>query len=170
MLGLLQKEARESFYKFLNEHHVTYTKIDKHFYAEEQNIIADAENLKDAVLSESQDLVMAVELLEHIQHFWKVINEIIRICKVGGYIFISVPSFSYPKHEYPIDLWRVGPKTLASFFPNTNFKLIKLETEGLKDLPRRSIILVKKLKPFSQNYGQPTSGETNWETGLTVFS
>ncbi len=169
VLGYLQKEVREEFYKFLAQNKAEYTKIDLEFYPEEQNLVGNAEDLSQLVKTESQDLVMAVELLEHTEHFWRVINEIIRVCKVGGYIFITVPSFNYAKHEYPIDLWRIGPKTLSSFFPKTHFKLVKLEKEGKKEVPRRTIILVKKMSAFDAYYSQPAGGKVNWETGLTIF-
>ncbi len=169
VLGHLQEEVRKEFYDFLANKNITYKKIDQEYYPDEQNIIGNAENLKDVCKDESQDLIIAVELLEHTEHFWKIITEIVRICKVGGFIFITVPSFNYPKHEYPIDLWRIGPKTLSSFFPTPDFKISKLEKEGDKETPRRSLILVQKLKFFSANYELPKSGKTDWKTGLTIF-
>ena len=169
VLGHLQEEVRKEFYEFLSDKNVTFKKIDQEYYTDEQNIVGNAESLKEIIKDESQDLVMAVELLEHTEHFWNAINEIVRICKVGGYIFITVPSFNYPKHEYPIDLWRIGPKTLSSFFPVSIFKICKLEKEGDKETPRRCMILVQKLKSFSANYELPKNGKTDWRTGLTLF-
>lgn len=168
--GHMEKEEREKFYNFLKEKKIRYTKIDVEYYPSEENIVANAENLGNIIKTESGDLVLALELLEHTEHFWKIINEMIRICKVGGYIFITVPSFYYPKHEYPIDLWRIGPETLKSFFDEPYFKIIKLVTEGKKETPRRSMILVKKLKKIEPNYEMPKEGKINWETGLTIFS
>ncbi len=86
-----------------------------------------------------------------------------------GYIFISVSAFNYPKHEYPIYLWRIGPRTLSSFFPSKSFKILRLELEGNKEMPRRVMILVKKIKRFVPNYTAPKTGKTNWETGITLF-
>lgn len=169
VLGHLQKNVRKNFYDFLKQKHIVYKKVDQEYYPDEQNIVANAENLKQVIVDESQNLVIAVELLEHTEHFWKVINEIIRICKVGGFIFITCPSFNYPKHEYPIDLWRIGPKILSKFFPKSHFKIIKIEREGDKKNPRRTLILVQKQKSFSTNYDLPKGGKTNWKTGLTIF-
>ncbi|MDD5162947.1 MAG: hypothetical protein PHD95_01945 [Candidatus ainarchaeum sp.] len=80
-----------------------------------------------------------------------------------------MPSWHYPKHEYPIDLWRIGPKTLSSFFPREYFETTALETEGNKKVPRRTLILVKKLNKVKTIYDIPKGGKTNWQTGLTVF-
>jgi len=169
VLGHLQKEVKKEFDDFLKSKNVTYKKIDLEDYPEEENIVGDAEDLSKIVETESQDLVMAIELLEHTEHPWRVINEIIRICKINGHIFITVPSFNYPKHEYPIDLWRIGPKTLTKFFPEDSFKIVKLEKEGDRKVPRRTMILVQKQKNISAKYDQPKNGKTNWKTGITVF-
>ncbi|HLD04825.1 MAG TPA: HAD-IIIC family phosphatase [Candidatus Nanoarchaeia archaeon] len=168
VLGHLQKEVRSTFYRFLEKKQADYTKIDLEHYPEENNVVANAENLSGIIVDETQDLVMAIELLEHTEHFWKVIQEMIRICKKGGYLFVTVPSYNYPKHEYPIDLWRIGPKTLSSFFPLPPFTLIRMEAEGHQDYPRRTLILVQKNDRFSVSI-QPPKGETNWKTGLTLF-
>ncbi len=169
VLGLLEEGARNAFYEFLSSRRIDYTKVDLQFYLEEGNIVADAEDLRGVISSNSQGVVMAVELLEHTEHFWKVLSEMVRACKVGGYIFISVPSNDFPKHEYPVDLWRIGPQTLSSFFPQPFFKTIALETEGKLGLPRRTIVLVQKLEHHEPTFGCPSNGKTDWRTGLTIF-
>lgn len=170
VLGHLQKNTRESFYAFIKEKNIKFKKVDLEILPGEDNIVGNAEDVHDLFTDESQDVVMAIELLEHTEHFWKVVNEMIRICKVGGYLVITVPSAShYPKHEYPIDLWRIGSETLKEFFPQEYFKIVKLAKEGDQSSPRRTMILVKKLKHFISNYSLPVRGKTDWKTGLTVF-
>ncbi|MFH1225322.1 MAG: HAD-IIIC family phosphatase [Candidatus Diapherotrites archaeon] len=168
-IGHAEEKKRDEFYKLLHQRDVKYTKIDVEHYPEENNIVADAEDLPAVLQDESQDLVLAFELLEHARHFWNVVTEMVRICRTGGYILVSVPSFNYPKHEYPIDLWRIGPKTLKSFFPAEYFETIKFATEGQKNAPRRAIILVRKKKQFTKKFSMPNGGKTDWKTGLTVF-
>lgn len=170
VLGHLQKDIKEEFYKFVRDNNIKYTKLDIDYYLDENNVVGNAEDMQDVVKDESQDLIMAIELLEHTDHFWKAINEMIRVCKINGYLFITVPAYKYPKHEYPIDKWRIGPKTLRKFFPDSHFKIIEFETEGNKNTPRRCMILVQKLKSFSANYNIPDNGKTDWETGLTLFN
>lgn len=169
VLGLLQPERNKQFYDFIQTQNSTITKVDIDEYPEEQNIIGNAENLKSIFSDESFNLVMAIELLEHTQHFWNVINEMIRICKTGGHIFISIPSFSYPKHEYPIDLWRIGPITLLSFFPKEKFEVVKFVKEGDQKHPRRLMIIAKKKVHFKSQYLIPRNGKTDWKTGITYF-
>lgn len=169
VIGHFDKSIRKEFYDFIGKLKIDFKKVDMEYYPEEKNIVANAEDLRKVFKDETQDLVMAIELLEHAEHFWKIINEMIRICKIKGYIFITIPSYHYPKHEYPIDLWRIGPKTLASFFPKPYFKIEKLEVKGSKETPIRTMILVKKLKKFRSEYDLPSNGKTDWRTGLTIF-
>jgi|GEM_PF-2401070 len=168
VLGHLQKSVREDFYKFIEDKHIKYIKVDMEEYPDEANVVANAEDLSGVIDDESQNLVMAVELLEHTQKPWKVINEMSRVCKTGGYIFISGPSFSYAKHEYPIDLWRIGPKTMKSFFDGSVYQVERLELEGDSKYPRRVMILVKKLKSGKLDVKLP-QGKTDIRRGLTIF-
>lgn len=169
VLGHLKPDVRGDFYRFIEQQHVLYSKVDIEYLPEEKNIVANAENLSTVMNDETQDVVMAIELMEHTEHFWNIINEMIRVCKVGGYIFITVPNFHYPKHEYPIDLWRIGPKTLLSFFPKDHFTVVRQELEGDQVFPRRTLLLVKKQKHFNANFHQPEGGQIDWKTGLTIF-
>ncbi|MBU0467314.1 MAG: HAD-IIIC family phosphatase [Nanoarchaeota archaeon] len=170
VIGLLQKTKRDEFYRLIEDKKVDYNKIDLEDIKGEGNIVADAEDLSGIIKGESQDLVLAIELLEHTEHFWKAVNEMIRVCKIGGHIFVTVPSFDYPKHEYPIDLWRIGPKTLKSFFPEGDFEVVEFEAEGDEKFPRRSMILVKNIRKCEANCELPKTGKVNWKTGLTVLS
>jgi FkbH-like protein len=169
VFGHLQPSIREGFYKFIDDNDIKYIKIDIDYIPEEDNIVANADDLSKIIDDNSQDLVMAIELLEYTQKPWRVVNEMSRICKKGGYIFISVPSFGYAKHEYPIDLWRFGPKTLKSFFNNSSFEVEKLELEGDQKYPRRTMILIKKTKAGRLNVDLP-KGNTDIKRGLTIFN
>jgi len=170
VIGHLDPSVRKKFYNFIENNNIEYKKVDMAHYPKEENLIGNAEDLSSLFKDESQDVVMAIELLEHTEHFWQVINELIRITKINGYIFISVPTYKYPKHEYPVDLWRIGPNTLKSFFPDTEFKIIQLEKEGHEKSPRRIMILVQKIKSFSTKHKIPEGGKTDWKTGITFFN
>jgi len=169
VLGHLEEDIRDEFYRFIKERGITYSNVDMEYYREEDNIVGNAENLTGIIETGSQDIVLAIELLEHTEHPWQVINEMTRICTEGGYIFVTVPSNAYPKHEYPIDRWRVGPETIVSFFPKPYFETIRLETEGSREMPWRTMIVVRKLMDYEPHHAMPENGKTNWKTGLTIF-
>jgi len=169
VLGHFRRETRTEFYEHIKQSNITYKKIDLENLPEEETIVGNAENLEGVIKNNSADVVMALELLEHTEHFWNVINESIRVCKTGGYIALTMPSYNYPKHEYPIDLWRIGPETIRSFFPKEYFTIKSLELEGNSQIPRRTMILIQKNRDYSTKYSMPENGRTNWETGLTIF-
>lgn len=170
VLGLNNRAEKDAWNILLLEQDITLTNVDIESYADVPSIVADAEDLRGVIEDASQDLVVAIELLEHTEHFWNVIHEMIRITKVGGYIYITVPTFDYPKHEYPIDRWRIGPKTLASFFPGTYFSIIQREQEGNNERPRRVQLLVRKDKDYILPTPMaPDGGVTDWKRGLTIF-
>jgi len=168
VIGLLQPGVRRSFYDFIDEKKVEYVKVDLEYSSEERNIVANAEDLSKVFEDESVDIVMALELLEHTLRPDLIISEMVRICKKDGYIIITVPSFNFAKHEYPIDLWRFGPKTLRSFFERPGFEILQLEIEGDQKLPRGTMILVKKTESGRLNV-KMTPGKMDIIRGVTVF-
>lgn len=169
VLGFLQQERKKSFYDLVSKLEVEYKKVDVESIPGEEHILASADDLRGIFDDNYFDIVMAIELLEHAKYFWEVINEMIRVCRVNGYIFITTPGASYPKHEYPIDLWRIGASTLMSFFPEDHFELIKLEKEGDPVLPWRILLLVRKIKPVKTTCTRPVNGMINWKSGITIF-
>jgi SAM-dependent methyltransferase len=57
---------------------------------------------------ESVDVVVSSSCFEHSEFFWLVFNEILRILKPTGLLYINVPS-NGSFHRYPVDCWRFYP-------------------------------------------------------------
>lgn len=55
--------------------------------------------------SNSIDLVISGQALEHVEYFWASMFEIVRILKPGGITAIIAPSSGF-EHRYPVDCWR----------------------------------------------------------------
>lgn len=68
------------------------------------DLIADAHNL-DMVESATVDCVVTISALEHMKYPRKVVDEIHRILKPGGVLYVSVP-FIFPFHSDPDDFYR----------------------------------------------------------------
>lgn len=168
VLGLLEDERRQEFMAAVSGAKII--NVDLEYVPEIDNIVADAENLYDIFTDESHNQVWAVELLEHTRHPWKVISEMARICKIDGYIFVSVPGKSFPKHEYPLDFWRIGPNTLVRIFSSDYFKMVALENIGSPDNLRRTMVVFQKIKatpsPLASAF---VGGKFNEENGITYF-
>lgn len=54
------------------------------------------------------DYVVSSSCFEHSDFFWITFVEMVRVCKIGGYIYVNAPS-SGPYHPYPVDNWRFYP-------------------------------------------------------------
>jgi SAM-dependent methyltransferase len=72
------------------------------------DLVADAHDLH-MVANESVDCVTTVSVLEHVRNPRKVMQEIYRILKPGGIVYISVP-FIFPFHADPYDFYRFSHK------------------------------------------------------------
>jgi len=57
---------------------------------------------------ESADVVVSSSCFEHSEFFWLLFNEILRILKPTGLLYINVPS-NGSFHRYPVDCWRFYP-------------------------------------------------------------
>ena len=69
------------------------------------------------IKSNSVDVLISGQALEHIEFFWITILEVSRVLKPGGMACIIAPSAGY-EHRYPVDCWRFYPdgmKALARF-------------------------------------------------------
>ncbi len=168
VLGLLEEHQKQQF--IVATKGAKIINVDLEYVSEVDNIVADAENLQKVFTNESQNQVWAIELLEHTRHPWRALSEMVRICKVDGYIFITVPGKSFPKHEYPVDFWRIGPNTLTRIFASEYFKLIALENIGQADNLRRTMVVFKKTKTTPPNFVSAfIGGKLNEENGITYF-
>lgn len=75
------------------------------------------------------DLVISVQVLEHVLYPEKVISEMSRVLKPGGYAFLST-NFLYPNHGSPHDYFRFTEFSLNAIFIKNNFKVVMIESHG----------------------------------------
>lgn len=69
-------------------------------------VISDAYALP--IDSASVDVVVSSSCLEHSEFFWLTFNEMLRILKPNGLLYINAPS-NGGFHRYPVDCWRFYP-------------------------------------------------------------
>jgi SAM-dependent methyltransferase len=166
VLGVGQGETlgidlMRKFIKHLKSLKAKYLPIDLENYG--NNIVANAENLHKIFKDESVDYILCNELLEHTEHYWEVINEMLRILRIKGRIFFSVP-YNYPPHEYPIDKWRLSYPYLKKVFGKF-CKIERVELVGNRNKPRHIIMSLVKTKKFDHPI-KTFEGKVDWETGL----
>jgi SAM-dependent methyltransferase len=91
------------------------------------DIVGSAEDIP--VKDESFDTMISTQVLEHLPHPKKAVEEIFRILKPGGYALISVPQWN-ELHEEPHDYWRYTKYGLITLLTDAGFEIIVLEQRG----------------------------------------
>ena len=92
------------------------------------DIVGDIHNIP--LPDNSFDSVICSSVLEHVKDPRKAVNEIHRILKPGGSVFVMVPSI-YPYHSRPghyPDYWRFFEETLTDLF--ADFEQVEIVKRG----------------------------------------
>lgn len=66
------------------------------------------------IASNSVDVLVSGQVLEHVEYFWITALEVSRVLKPGGIACLIAPS-SGPEHRYPVDCWRFYPDGMRAF-------------------------------------------------------
>lgn len=125
------------------------------------DIVLPAERLVDYFGEETFDVVISTELLEHVRNWRLVVNNMKKVLKKGGYIYITTRSRGFPYHGYPFDFWRYSPEDIRKIFSDFIIIVLKKDHEApgvflkarkplnytaccLDDIPLYSVILGKR--------------------------
>jgi len=76
---------------------------------------------------ESWDVIVCVQVLEHVPNIWDVPKEMSRILRPGGYAIVDSP-WMYPYHAEPPsfgDFWRLSKDGIRKLFEN-QFEIISI--------------------------------------------
>lgn len=79
--------------------------------------------------SDTYDLVLSIQVLEHLQNPEKAISEMSRVLKSGGMLFLST-NFLYPRHGSPHDYFRFTCDGLKTICNKHGLKIISIEPHG----------------------------------------
>jgi SAM-dependent methyltransferase len=77
----------------------------------------------------SFDIVISGQCIEHSPHPWKVVNEIGRLVKPGGFVLITAP-WTWEIHRYPLDCFRILPDGLSSMMVDAGLKVLACNVIG----------------------------------------
>lgn len=93
---------------------VRYTGLDFEAGPGVDRVLEDAYQLPFA--DSSVDAVVSSSCFEHIEMFWLMFNEIMRVLKPHGLFYLNAPS-NGEFHRYPVDCWR--------FYPDAGMALVR---------------------------------------------
>ena len=77
----------------------------------------------DEVATDSFDVVISGQSLEHIEFFWKTLEEMVRVLKPGGLLCLVVPN-QCDEHRYPVDCYRFYTDGMAALGRYTQLDIL----------------------------------------------
>jgi ubiquinone/menaquinone biosynthesis C-methylase UbiE len=86
------------------------------------------------ISSNTYDVVLSGQVIEHVAKIWVWMREVARIAKPGGLVIIINP-VSWPYHEAPIDCWRIYPEGMKALCEEAGLTVEKSFCGSL-ELPR----------------------------------
>lgn len=106
--------------------------VDWENSAHPNSLLDISQDLNDpltSIKSESLDTVLLSDVLEHIREPAKLLVEISRILRPGGYLILNVP-FAYRLHEQPYDYYRFTSYALEYLVNKAGLRVIELRALG----------------------------------------
>jgi SAM-dependent methyltransferase len=126
-------------------------------HSDENTVVGNITHCPE-IADASYDVVLSVDVFEHIDRPWLAAGEISRILAPGGLSYTST-LFSWRYHPCPIDFWRYTPEALAFLFSG----LAPLE-QGFDVTERRRDVRKKaKADPM------PLDALGGWRENVRVF-
>lgn len=84
--------------------------------------------------------LICTEVLEHVYHYQKLINEIYRVMKIGAEGIITVP-WSARNHYIPYDFFRYTPSSLKIMFKQFRFVEISPRGSDVSNIANKLIVI-----------------------------
>jgi SAM-dependent methyltransferase len=118
-----------SYRALLSRHSWKYTGVDLKSGTNVDLVIQDEHDWRE-IATDSVDVVVSGQALEHVRYPWLWIKEVYRVLKPGGICCIIVPSAGWV-HRFPLDCWRVHPDGLQALADWAGIKVISIHNNGL---------------------------------------
>ena len=133
------------------------------------DVVSDIQNL--SFYDNSFDLILCIEVLEHVEKPAIAINELHRVLKESGIVLLST-RFIFPLHPDPKDYYRFTPDSLKELF--YKFKNIEIKPAGGLFVSLLMLILhslpefAQKHRLFSWAGLVPTNDQTRFACGYVI--
>jgi SAM-dependent methyltransferase len=87
--------------------------------------VVNVDDLVDTFGSNCFDIVISTEAIEHIQDWRTAINQIKRVCKIGGMVVLTSRSRGFGFHAYPHDHWRFEYEDVVEIFEGWQIEVLE---------------------------------------------
>lgn len=98
------------------------------------------------------DLVLCLEMLEHVEDWQHVILNLLGALKPGGLLLLTTRSYGFPQHGYPDDYWRFSPADMHAIFAGL---LVDVHVEQDPQVPgvfvsaRKPLRTIHDVRPYA---------------------
>jgi SAM-dependent methyltransferase len=108
-------------------------------YTQPTWLVTDA--YKFPVPSNTYDIVLSGQVIEHVPKIWRWFPELARMCKPGGLV-ITINPVSWHYHEAPVDCWRIYPEGMKALADDAGLEVLSsiwesVEFDRIPFLPQR---------------------------------
>lgn len=113
--------------------------------------VCNAEDLVDRFGSESFDVVICTEMLEHVRDWRSVVSNLKRLVAPGGVLLVTTRSIGFPYHAFPWDFWRYENDDMRAIFSDLMVENVESDptAPGVFMTARREAQFVEKdLAPY----------------------
>jgi SAM-dependent methyltransferase len=90
-------------------------------------VLSDAEQW--GIPTDSFDVVVSANCLEHTRRPWVIVRNIARICRPGGLVLLIMPAV-WPYHAHPIDCWRCWPEGMRGLLEDAELVVLDVHHNG----------------------------------------
>jgi hypothetical protein len=105
-----------------------YTGVDKR-EGPRVDVVADCEQLTDAVGSGMWDVVISTEMLEHVTDWRACMRELVAAVAPNGYLLLTTRSPGFPYHPQPVDCWRYTKADMHTILTGVGLDVVALEDD-----------------------------------------
>ena len=120
-----------SYRKLIENETAQWDTLD--MYEDPKLTYCSTEENKFPIPDNRYDVVLAVQVIEHVRRPWIWLKEVARICKPDGHVVLVCP-VSWPFHEAPIDCFRIYPDGMKALLEDAGLETIKCLFES-QELP-----------------------------------
>jgi SAM-dependent methyltransferase len=128
-------EGITNFCKIVNNQNITWHTLEIDLTNTEaifeKNHIISCNEYSYPLDTESYDIVLSGNVIEHVKNIWKWSQELNRIVKKQGFL-ITINPVSWPFHEAPVDCWRIYPEGAKALFEDAGFSILHTSFECLE--------------------------------------
>ena len=93
------------------------------------DLVLDVKDIVEKFGENSFDVVICSEMLEHVEYWRTAVNNMKRVLKPGGHIYITTRSYGFGYHAYPEDYWRYSREDVWKMFSDSKINCLEDDTE-----------------------------------------